>query len=61
MKFNSFNSSTLRLSISIPFISTLPLVGLSNPKIIPIVVVLPQPLGPRIPIISFWRNLKEIS
>ena len=60
MKFNLFNRSTLWLSISIPFINILPFVGLSKPKIIPIVVVLPQPLGPRIPIISFWRSLKEI-
>ena len=39
-------------SISIPFTSTLPFEGFNNPKIIPIVVVFPQPFGPSIPMIS---------
>ena len=60
IKFKLFNKSTLLFSISSPLINTFPFVGFNNPKIIPIVVVFPQPFGPRIPIISFLFILKEI-
>ena len=60
IKFTLFNISTLLDSISNPLINTLPFVGFNNPRIIPIVVVFPQPLGPRIPTISFLFILKEI-
>ena len=62
IKFTFSSISVLLFSFSIFFslTKTLPEVGFINPRIIPIVVVLPQPLGPKRPTIEPLLILKFI-
>ena len=60
IKFILWRREILFFSIFSPLIKTSPLLGFNNPKIIPIVVVFPHPLGPNKPTISFSLILKFI-